>query len=133
MVDAPPAGPTLVSVRRDLEQIDRAIVLLLAARVDAASTAIRLRSRLDGRIANPAQEARVLARAREWAKDLGLSPDLTDSIFRAILEAGKARFASTAHSPESTARSLTDRGHPVRASSHRIVPSVPRARVSAST
>ena len=133
MVDVSSADPTLVSVRRDLEQIDRAIVLLLAARVDAASTAIRLRFRRDGRVANPAQEARVLARARGWAKDIGVSSDLTDSVFRALLEAGKARFRSEPRSSALAAESDPVGEHAVRVSAHRTTPSVHRVRVSAST
>jgi chorismate mutase len=90
----PSAPPTLASVRRDLEQIDRAIVLLVAARIDAACSAIRLRAQSDGQVANPAQEGRVIARAQGWAEQLGVSPELAEKVFRAIIEAGKARYTT---------------------------------------
>lgn len=123
MVDSSPAAPSLAAVRRDLEQIDRAIVVLMAARIDAARTAIRCRSRLDGRIANPAQEARVLARAQAWGEPLGLSPTLTETVFRAIVEEGKARFASEADA--------SVRGSPSSAPGHARV-TVPARRSSGS-
>ena len=73
MVVRSKVAPSLVAIRRDLEEIDRALVLLVAARVEAAGTAIRLRSQGNGRIADPAQEERVIARAEGWAEQAGLS------------------------------------------------------------
>ena len=83
---------SLASIRRDLEQIDHSIVLLVAARLEAACSAIQLRSAVDGQIAYPVQEAWVIERARAWAGQLGLPPALAEAIFRAIVEAGKARY-----------------------------------------
>lgn len=94
MVEVADAVPSLVSVRRDLEQIDRAIVLLVAARIEAACSAIQLRSERGGDIADPAQEERVIARAQDWAEQVGLSPVLAEAIFRSVVEAGKDRFAT---------------------------------------
>jgi len=102
MVAHPSIEPTLASVRRDLEEIDRGIVLLVAARIDAACTAIRLRSEKDGRIADPLQEHRVIVRAQSWAREVGLSPDLAATIFRAMIDQGKERFATTAHPARSS-------------------------------
>jgi len=92
MVDRPGAGSSLAAIRQDLELIDRAIVLLLAERISTAGMAIRCRSQFDGRVTNPAQEARVLTRAREWGASLGISADLTDTVFRALVEEGKERY-----------------------------------------
>ena len=108
----PLAPPTLTSVRRDLEQIDRAIVLLVAARLDAAGSAIRLRSQKDGQVANPVQEGRVIARAQGWAEQLGISPRLAEKIFRAIIEAGKERYVLSTEVPTVTRRPLA--AHPGR-------------------
>jgi isochorismate pyruvate lyase len=85
-------GESLESVRRDLAEIDRAIVLLVAARVEAAGHAIRLRTQNEARVSNPAQEERVIARARAWADQVGLSPPVVETIFRAMVEYGKERF-----------------------------------------
>jgi isochorismate pyruvate lyase len=86
---------SLSSIRRELEEIDRSIILLVAARVDAACTAIRLRSQENGVVSDPAQEERVVARARRWAEQAGLSPILAETIFRAVVEAGKDRFTTS--------------------------------------
>jgi len=94
MVVRSKVAPSLVAIRRDLEEIDRALVLLVAARVEAAGTAIRLRSQGDGRIADPAQEERVITRAQQWAEQAGLSPARMRTIFRAVVESGKERYAT---------------------------------------
>jgi len=86
------SAESLESIRRDLAEIDRAIVLLVAARVDAAGQAIRLRTQHEGRLANPAQEERVIARARGWAEQVGVSPPVVETIFRAMVDYGKERF-----------------------------------------
>jgi len=95
MADRPRPGPTLAEVRQDLELIDRAIVLLLAERIRTAGIAIHCRSQFDGRVAHPVQEARVLARAREWGVSLRLSEELTDTIFRALIEEGKEQYLAS--------------------------------------
>jgi chorismate mutase len=132
MVGASPSGPSLESVRRDLEQIDRAIVLLVAARLEAACAAIRCRSRRDGRVANPAQEARVLARARAWGREFGLSPELTNTIFRAMVDAGKARFVSGTGASASATPSSPARERRVRALVQRAATPLSHAGVPAS-
>ena len=111
-------APSLVAVRRDLEAIDQALVLLVAARVEAAGTAIRLRSQGNGQISDPAQEERVIARAQGWAEQAGLSPARMRTIFRAIVESGKERFAADSGSGRSpteltrTRRTARTRGRP---------------------
>ena len=101
------APRSLASLRRDLEEIDRAIVLLVAARVESACTAIRFRVENGEGVSHPVQEARVIARAREWAGELGVSPIAVETIFRAIVRAGKERFAATVM--PATATSLRSR------------------------
>jgi len=86
------SSDSLESIRRDLAEIDRAIVLLVAARVEAAGHAIRLRTEKEGRVSNPAQEGRVIARARAWAEQVGVSPPVVETIFRAMIDYGKERF-----------------------------------------
>jgi len=129
MADRPRTGPSLVALRRDLELIDRTIVLLLAERISTAGRAIRCRAQLDGQVANPAQEARVLARAREWGASLGLSDELTDTVFRALLEEGKEQYVA------SVAPRLHLSSPPAGTKSRGLVPAsalpVARAKVSA--
>jgi len=94
-------GPrrSLDSMRHDIEEIDRAIVLLVAARVEAAGTAIRFRLEGGAEITDSGQESKVLARARGWADQAGLSPILVETIFQAMLEAGKERVARETGGP----------------------------------
>lgn len=96
MIGLPRTTTELESVRNELEEIDRTIVLLVAARIDAAGRAIRIRSGKAGPVSDPAQEDRVIARARQWAEEAGFSPELAGAIFRAVVDAGKERFATVA-------------------------------------
>jgi chorismate mutase len=90
----PDARPSelLARVRHEIECVDRSIVLLLAARLDAAQRAIRLRTARNGRVTDPEQERRVLRRSYRWATELGLPRKLVDNLFRSLLEEGKTRF-----------------------------------------
>lgn len=80
--------------------MDRSIVLMLAARLDAAQRALRLRAGHGGNLTDPKQERRVLARGRKWARDLGLPPALVEDLFRSLIEEGKRRFRSVPVPPE---------------------------------
>jgi len=96
-------NPSLTSLRDRLEEIDRAIVLLVAARVEAAGLAIAVRSQADGSLTDPAQEEVVVHRARRWAEQQGLTPALVESVFRMMIEAGKARSVIPLRSPTKAA------------------------------
>jgi chorismate mutase len=87
-----PEPESLARVRHEIECVDRSIVFLLAARLDAAQRAIRLRAARNGRVSDPEQERRVLQRGHRWAHELGLPPKLVDNLFRSLLEEGKTRF-----------------------------------------
>jgi chorismate mutase len=69
-------------------------VLLVAARLETAGSAIHLREERGEPISNRVQEDRVIARAQGWAKQVGLSPTAVETIFRAIMGAGKERYAA---------------------------------------
>jgi chorismate mutase len=85
---------SLRAARHEIEQIDRALVLLVAARLEAAGSAIRIRSERDGQISDPSQEQLVLSRARAWAEQADVPPWLVETVFRAMVKAGKERFVS---------------------------------------
>ncbi len=87
-----PGAESLVHLRHEIESVDRSIVLLLAARLDGAERAIRARVAHGRPVTDEAQEDRVLRRAREWARELGLPPALVDTLFRTLIAEGKARF-----------------------------------------
>jgi chorismate mutase len=92
-------APSLLAVRREIERIDRALVLLVAARVEAACSAIRIRSETDGQISDSVQEELVIARAQAWAEQVGISPTFVETMFRAVLAAGKERFRASPSVP----------------------------------
>jgi isochorismate pyruvate lyase len=92
---------TLAMLRHEIESIDRQIVLLLAARLDAAGRAIRVRTARPGPITDRSQEVRIVERSRAWAAELGLPPTLVDNLFRSLVEEGKARFLRGERPPES--------------------------------
>lgn len=94
MTPTDPHRESLARLRLEIESVDRSIVLLLAARLDAAQRALRTRTVRDRRTTDLAQERRVLRRARGWARELGLPEALVESLFSTLIEEGKARFAS---------------------------------------
>jgi chorismate mutase len=92
---------SLADLRREIESVDRSIVLLIAARMDAARRALQLRVANGRQVTDEAQERQVLERSRLWARELGLSELLVQDLFRTLIEEGKARFRSNAGPAES--------------------------------
>ena len=81
--------------------MDRSLVLLLSARLNAAHRALRLRAARHLPLTDPAQERRVLQRSRRWAREVGLPEVLVDRLFRTLIEEGKARFRHLEELPDS--------------------------------
>ena len=79
----------LERLRREIEELDRALVRLVAARCRASSRAVRLRLAAGGPLTDVRQERVVLDRVRTAGVALGLSGALVDEVFRALLDAGK--------------------------------------------
>jgi chorismate mutase len=101
-----PYRESLARRRQEIESVDRSIVLLLAARLDAAQRAIRVRVAHDRQTTDLAQERRVLQRSRAWAQELGLPEKLVETLFRTLIEEGKARFQG-GDSPEESSPFVT--------------------------
>lgn len=95
-----PTGGRLEQHRREVESIDRSLVLLLAARLAAAQRAIAARSEGGGPIADREQERRVIDRGHRWARQFGVPEELVDRLFRTMIEEGKARFRRSESGPE---------------------------------
>ena len=91
----------LAAARLEIEHIDRSIACLIAARLEAAVRALQLRTSHGEGVTDPRQEHLVRERARGWATELGIPARLLDELYGALIEAGKARFAGGARSPES--------------------------------
>jgi chorismate mutase len=99
MTSAPSKASSLARLRQEIESVDRSIVLLLAARLDAARRAIRLRAGGQCRMTDRDQERRVFLRSLAWAEELRLPPKLVENLFRSLIEEGKARFLSEESPP----------------------------------
>ena len=82
--------------RRRIAKLDRELVELIARRVDAATAAIRLRTEFGGSVQDEAQEWVVIDRARTWAEERGISPDVAEAVLAIIMDEGKGRFRAAA-------------------------------------
>jgi chorismate mutase len=83
------AEPTLDDLRAEIARIDHALVRLVAARLRAARRAIRLRTATGETVTHRTQELVVLDRARRWAEEAAVSPELMVGVVRRLVEAGK--------------------------------------------
>ncbi|HLN50975.1 MAG TPA: chorismate mutase [Thermoplasmata archaeon] len=101
MPSDPSDADLLARIRQEIESVDRSIVLLLAARLDAARRAIRVRARVQNRLTDTEQERRIFQRTQDWAEELRLPPKLVESLFRSLIEEGKARYLSEEALPDS--------------------------------
>jgi chorismate mutase len=101
MPSDPHDAAVLARIRQEIESVDRSIALLLAARIDAAQRAIRVRSRVQNRVTDTEQERKIFQRTQEWAEELRLPPKLVENLFRSLIEEGKARYLSEEALPDS--------------------------------
>lgn len=90
LVQVAEPSPSLEELRGEIALRDRALIMLLAERVHLARRAIRLRGAVGAPVTDVDQEQRVLRRARGWADDCGVPPDLVERFFRELIEHGKS-------------------------------------------
>ena len=81
--------PRLAELREEIGRIDRALVVLVAARLRAARRAIERRVDAGEEVTDGAQELVVVDRARRWADELGVSPEFVERLMRVLIRAGK--------------------------------------------
>jgi chorismate mutase len=97
----------LARLRTEIEGIDRALLLLLVARMNAAGRAIDARIARGEPVTDTLQEQKVMDRSRGWGEQLGLPRPLVEGLFRDLLDTGKARYlagGSKAEPPRVTVR-----------------------------
>lgn len=75
----------LDSLRKDIDEIDQAIVELLARRMDACRSIAEVKARSNSQVMQPDRVRNVLVSRRQWAIDSAIDPDFAEQIFRAIL------------------------------------------------
>ena len=86
--------------RAEIERIDRALVALLAERVRSGESIAAVKRRLALPITDPAQEARVVRRAAQLARDAGLPEEgVRDLFWRVIALTRDAEHAEHAEHP----------------------------------
>lgn len=78
----------LTEVRRNIDDIDRQLISLLARRQGLVEQAGRLKPKNDAQaVAAPERVAQVIRTRREQAAASGLSPDVAEAVWRAMIEA----------------------------------------------
>ena len=77
---------TMAEVRRQIDELDRRIVALLAERGGYVGQAARIkRSRAE--IVDPARIEEVVAKARATAVEAGLDPGIAERVYRSMIDA----------------------------------------------
>jgi len=80
---------TMAEVRAGVDEIDRALVALLAERMGYMDAAARIKPER-GQVRDEARKAQVIANVRGEAKQLGLDPALVEALWEQLVEASIA-------------------------------------------
>ena len=80
----------LENVRRQLDELDRQLVEVLARRFETGSKAARLKRALGIPIHDPAREEQVIVRAMDWARSAGLPEGQVADLFRMLIAISRA-------------------------------------------
>lgn len=100
----------LDDVRADIDEIDAAIVGLLARRLDACLEVADIKETSGASVIQPTRVRDVLATRRQWAIDAGIDADFAEQIFRSLLsETHRVEVAGSRSepAPAKTANSST--------------------------
>jgi chorismate mutase len=84
------SGGSLPSLRRDIDTIDRQMLVLLSLRQQLALQIGRLKARRGGRIVDPKRERDVLQNYLETARELGLEEPQVRRMFDAVITMARA-------------------------------------------
>jgi len=78
-------APELRELRSLIDELDLELVRLLARRTRLARGAGRIKASRDLEVRDPVRERELLARRREWARELGLDEEAVAAVFRSIV------------------------------------------------
>lgn len=84
-----PEEMSLGELRREIEEIDREIVELIARRTYVAETVANVKAERDLPTTDEDQEQRVMERAGENAEQFDVDANLVKAIFRLLIELNK--------------------------------------------
>ena len=79
----------LQTVRGEIDEVDRSLVGLMAARVDLAREARLLKDQGELSYEDPAREAAVVRQAAETARELELDPEIIRDVFWRLIALSK--------------------------------------------
>jgi isochorismate pyruvate lyase len=82
---APEACETMADVRAGVDEIDRALVALLARRQAYMDAAARIKPSRD-RVIDPARIEQVVANVRAHAEAAGLSTEIAEPVWRLLID-----------------------------------------------
>ena len=77
--------PELGALRHRIDELDRALVAIVAERLAVCEEVARLKEGTDMPVIQPARVREVLTSRRQWAIDAGTDPDFAEQLFRALL------------------------------------------------
>ena len=80
---------SLDELREEIEEIDRELVELIARRTYVAGTVAQVKEERDLPTTDESQEARVMERAGQNAKNFDVDANLVKAIFRLLIELNK--------------------------------------------
>lgn len=75
----------LTVLRKQIDEIDKALLVLLAKRLSLVKDVGKVKDRYGLPIYAPEREASMLASIRKEAKDISVSPDLIEDLLRRIM------------------------------------------------
>ncbi len=86
MTEAAPSDSTLNRYRESIDNIDAALVFMLAERFKVTQAVGEYKARANLPPADPGREERQIERLRQLAKDAKLDPDFTEKFLRFIID-----------------------------------------------
>jgi chorismate mutase len=79
----------LDALRREIADVDDALVALIGRRLDVAAAIGELKQKLGRPVLDPAREAEVVRRAAEHARDRGVDPELVRAVLWKIIDSAR--------------------------------------------
>jgi prephenate dehydrogenase len=82
-------SPALLEARTMIDALDRELVELLARRAELSRRAGKAKAELGVPVLDAGRETALLRERRAWAEAAGLSPDVAEGVFQAVLRASR--------------------------------------------
>jgi chorismate mutase/prephenate dehydrogenase len=93
MAERPPTGRDLAAMRAEIDAIDHALLELVARRRALVAEMFLDKQRRGAALIDPDRERELIAERRACAERLGVPPELSERVFRAILDGSHVQTA----------------------------------------